>query len=61
MTVNEIDCTIRRWEASREGLSGTHLRIPDLLVLRSGGVDSVVAAVVEIAAELPVIVLDSGD
>jgi hypothetical protein len=61
MTLMEIDRVMQKWEASGESLSGAHLRVPDLVVLRSGGVDSVVAAVVDLAAELPVIVLDSDE
>jgi hypothetical protein len=59
LTVAEISRLMGRWQSSGEEGGGAYLRIPDLIVLRSGGVDSIVSAVRALAEELPVVA--SGD
>lgn len=58
MTLAAIDRVMSRWESSGEGGSGSHLRVPDLIVLRSGGIDKIAAAVEDLVDELPPIVLE---
>ena len=56
LTVAEISRLMARWESTGEEGGGAYLRIPDLVVLRSGGVDNIVAAVRALTEELPVVV-----
>ena len=57
LTVAEISRLMARWQSTGEASDGSYLRIPDLIVLRSGGVNSIVAAVLALAEELPAIAL----
>jgi hypothetical protein len=57
LTLAEVERLMTKWQQSGESMSGAHLRVPDLVILRSGGVDSIVAAVEDLAEELPVIEL----
>ena len=43
------------WQVSSEEGSGRYLLVPDLIVLRAGGVDEIVPAVEDLADELPVL------
>jgi len=55
LTLAEVGRLLGEWETPSEDISGAHLRVPDLIILRSGGVDSIVAAVVACVGELPVV------
>jgi hypothetical protein len=55
LTLAEVDRLMRKWEQSGESHSGAHLRVPDLVVLRRGGLASIVAALNDLADELPII------
>jgi hypothetical protein len=59
LTLAEVDRLMKKWEQSSESRSGAHLRVPDLIVLRAGGVASIIAALDDLADELPI--TESGD
>lgn len=61
LTVAEVDRLMKKWEQSGESLSGAHLRVPDLIVLRAGGVASIIAALDDLADELPIITSQEDD
>jgi hypothetical protein len=57
LTVAEVDRLLRRWEQTGESRAGA-LRVPDLVVLRTGGIDSIVAAVEEVVRDLPIVEIE---
>jgi hypothetical protein len=61
LTLAEVERLMAMWQQSAECGQGADLRVPDLAILRSGGVDNVVAAVEDLAAELPVLTLSEDD
>jgi hypothetical protein len=56
LTLADVDRVMRKREQSGE--SGAYLRVPDLVLLRAGGVASIVAALGDLADELPIVELD---
>lgn len=60
-TLAEVDRLMKKWEQSGESSSGAHLRVPDLIVLRAGGVGNIVTALDDLADEMPIIELDDGN
>jgi ABC-type Fe2+-enterobactin transport system substrate-binding protein len=61
LTLAEVDRVMKKWEQSGESSSGAYLRVPDLIILRAGGAASIVAAVDDLAHELPIIALEEDD
>ncbi len=54
LTLTEVARAMTKWEQSGESLSGAHQRVPDLIIVREGGVASIVGAVDDVADELPI-------
>jgi hypothetical protein len=50
LSVAEIGRLMKRWEATGEYLDGAYLRVPDLIVVRHGGVEGMVAVLNSILA-----------
>jgi hypothetical protein len=50
LSVAEISRIMKRWEATGECLDGAYLRIPDLIVVRQGGLEGMVAVLDSILA-----------
>ncbi len=57
LTVAEISRLMAKWQTTGEEGGGAYLRVADLVVLRSGGVDNIVAAVWALADDLPSVTL----
>lgn len=50
ISLTEIGRIMKRWEATGEYLSGSYLRIPDLIVVSRGGLERMVAVLNSILA-----------
>jgi hypothetical protein len=44
LTLNEVARILERWEGSGEHLSGSYLRVPDLVLMRRPGIEGMVVA-----------------
>ena len=61
LTVAEISRLLTKFQSTGEEGGGAYLRVPDLVILRSGGVDNVVAAVRVYTDELPSVTMWDGE
>jgi hypothetical protein len=50
LTVAEVSRILERWKATGECLNGSYLRVPDLVVVDRGGLDTMVAVLNSILA-----------
>jgi hypothetical protein len=57
LTLAEVDRAMKKWEHSGECLAGGYFQVPDLIIIRVGGIKNVLAAVEDAADELPAIEL----
>lgn len=55
LSLDEVSRVMDRWSMTGESMSGAHLRVPDLVIVRRGGVEAIAACVNDLAERLPVV------
>jgi hypothetical protein len=50
ISLAEIDRIMKRWETTGEHLGGSYLRVPDLIIVKRGGIDRMVEVLKSILA-----------